>query len=54
MENIIRIGYKPSQLTGIGSEYLVVDGFIIAKFWNGNIVTESTQGNEDETQTAAR
>lgn len=34
---VIRIASSPSQLKGIGLEYLMIDGEIIAKFLNGNM-----------------
>lgn len=36
MDNIIRIASKVQDLKGIGTEYLVIDGVIIARFYNGN------------------
>lgn len=55
MDNLIKIGIgsKASELTGIGTEYLVVNGVCIAKFWNGNIVTAVALGNNEVTKTAA-
>jgi hypothetical protein len=54
MDNVIRVGYKPSELTGIGLEYLVVDGNVVAKFYNGNIMTAAGAVDPNqETVTAA-
>jgi hypothetical protein len=33
--NVIRIGHHISELTGKGTEYLVINGEIVAKFYNG-------------------
>jgi hypothetical protein len=49
METIL-IGSKPSELTGTGLEYLVVQGLIIAKFYDGSFVTDTMEKpNKEET-----
>lgn len=51
--NTIRIGQLPSELTGQGTEYLVRNGSVIAKFFNGNFVGAIPKGNSDLTVSAA-
>jgi len=41
MLNQIGIGSKASDLTGIGTEYLVVNGEVIAKFYDGNMIVDA-------------
>lgn len=54
MDNVIRVGFKPSELTGVGLEWLVVNGLVIAKFYDGNFVHEfAPKGNDDVTKKAA-
>lgn len=53
MDNAIRIGSKPSELTGIGLEYLAVNGIIIAKFFDGMLITAMPCGNSEITAIAA-
>lgn len=53
MDNVIRIGCKPSELTGIGLEYLAVNGMIIARFFDGNLITAMPCGNSNKTAIAA-
>lgn len=36
--NVVGIGYHINDLRGIGTEYLVINGVITAKFYNGNIL----------------
>ena len=38
--NVIGIGSKPSDLTGRGLEYLAPNGMVIAKFFDGNLITD--------------
>lgn len=53
---MIRVGFKPSQLLGEGTEYLVVEGMIIAKFFNGKLICDAndvlTEGNDEITKVA--
>ena len=49
MLDLIRASSNLSDLTGIGTEYLVVNGTILAKFYNGNFVLDCPRGNLDET-----
>ncbi len=59
VNDAITLGYKDNikvfdgiqSLTGIGTEYLVKDGDVIAKFYNGNIIRETIKGNNEETIT---
>ena len=53
MDNVIRIGSKPSELTGIGLEYLAVNGIVIAKFFDGMLITAMPCGNSEITAIAA-
>jgi hypothetical protein len=55
VDNVIRIGYKPSDLIGIGSEYLVnrETGDIVAVFYNGFFAHTIVVGNADVTAKAA-
>lgn len=39
-DNVVRVSNTVKDLIGIGTEYLVVDGTVIAKFYNGNLVSE--------------
>ena len=50
LDNVVRVGYSPSQLTGRGTEYLVAGGVIIAKFFNGTIAGEAPLGNTEKTK----
>ncbi len=50
--NEIRIASNLSELTGIGTEYLILNGEIVAKFWNGNIACDAQSGNTEKTITA--
>ena len=50
MDNVIFIGGRPSELKGVGTEYLVVDGIIVAKFYNGNFVTALPTGDSEKTK----
>lgn len=52
-DNVVKVGFRPSQLTGVGTEYLVVNGLIVAKFFNGNLIAALQGGNKDETVTSA-
>lgn len=36
--NVIHIGKNLNELTGVGTEYLIQDGEIVAKFQDGDIV----------------
>lgn len=47
-DNSIAIGTMYSELTGIGTEYLVKDGRVIAKFLNGHL-DGVCQGNLEKT-----
>lgn len=52
--NVIGIGRSASELKGIGTEYLVIDGTVIAKFFNGQmIVTRLVVDAKTETVTSA-
>lgn len=53
MENVIKVSDKLSDLTGVGTEYLAVDGFVIARFYNGNFMADPVIGNEEPTIKAA-
>ena len=53
MDNLTRIASRVADLTGIGMEYLVVDGIIIAKFFNGFFVGDKPSGNNEVTAIAA-
>lgn len=44
----IKVGYTLSELTGQGFEYLVVNGLIIAKFYDGNLLTDSPKGGNSD------
>jgi hypothetical protein len=48
MENKIIVGSEYCQLTGIGTEYIVRDGQVIAKFLNGNL-EEKVMGSQETT-----
>ena len=48
IDNIIGIAFNYSDLIGKGTEYIVRNGVIVAKFYNGNFV-ESFQVNQDIT-----
>ena len=52
-DNKIGIGFKPSELKGIGTEYLIVNGIVIAKFYDGQMIVMTLKGNKEETVTAA-
>jgi len=41
-DNVIRIGYKPSDLTGRGVEYLIhrPSSGIVARFYNGQLTVK--------------
>lgn len=52
-DNIIRIASRPSDLTGEGTEYLSVDGFIIAKFYNGNMPIVECVNVDEPTRSVA-
>lgn len=39
-DNVVRVSSTVNDLIGIGTEYLVVDGTVIAKFYNGNMVSD--------------
>ena len=45
----IKLADRLSDLTGKGTEYLIVDGLIIAKFVDGNLDHGPLTGNMDET-----
>lgn len=47
IDNVIRIGYKPSDLKGVGVEYLIhrPSSAIVARFFNGN-VTVKVEGTD--------
>lgn len=50
VDNVVRIGFKPSDLKGIGTEYLVKDSQVIAKFYNGSMITSVlVVGNTEKT-----
>ncbi len=52
--NVIRIGRKASELIGIGTEYLVVNGNVICKFQDGNIVANTLRlPVDDQAETCA-
>ena len=38
VDNVIGIGFMPSQLKGVGTEYLVQNGVVTAKFYDGNLI----------------
>lgn len=46
--NVIGIGRSVSDLKGKGTEYLVIEGVIIAKFYNGQMIQTvmAVNGNE--------
>lgn len=46
----IGIGSCVAKLTGIGYEYLVVNGVILAVFFDGWLVGSASIGNNDETK----
>lgn len=48
-ENTVRVSDKLSDLSGIGTEYLIIDGYIVAKFWDGNLVGVLPGGNSEKT-----
>ena len=48
-DNIVKVGYSVLQLTGVGTEYLVIDGNVIAKFFNGNLILSRTTVTQDPT-----
>ena len=51
-DNKVRISNKRMDLTGVGTEYLVVNGEVIAKFFDGNMCESLTMtGNTDKTVT---
>jgi hypothetical protein len=52
-DNMVKIGFSIMQLTGIGTEYLVIDEEIIAKFYNGNLIYGPTTGNDEKTVISA-
>lgn len=53
-DNVIRIVSNVKDMTGKGLEYLVVDGFVIAKFHDGGMMSCRISLNGDrETVTAA-
>jgi glutathione peroxidase-family protein len=50
-DNVIRVSQDIKLLTGNGTEYLIDrNGMVIAKFYNGNLVSNMTQGNSDDTK----
>jgi hypothetical protein len=53
MDNVIRVGKKASELKGEGTEYLVIDGQVIAKFYDGNMVTDIKPVGNDEVTIAS-
>lgn len=53
MDNIIRVAHNISDLTGIGLEYLVVKGEVIAKFFNGNLMGAVVVNGTEITRKAA-
>ena len=52
-DNTIYIGHSINELTGHGTEYLVRNGTVIAKFFNGNFVGTIPKGNSDLTLSVA-
>lgn len=53
MDNLIKIAYNVLDLTGEGLEYLVVNGEVIGKFFNGNLMGVAPVGNTEVTRKAA-
>ena len=53
MSNVIRIAQSIMDLTGEGLEYLVVDGEVIGKFFNGNLMAAVVVDGTDITKKAA-
>ena len=51
--NIVSIGFKPSDLRGIGTEYLVSNGEVIAKFFDGCMIVVTLGNNSEKTVTVA-
>jgi hypothetical protein len=49
-DNVVRVGFTLSQLTGKGTEYLVVNGIITARFFNGDLIQSPQAGNKDDTK----
>ena len=50
-DNVVRVSFSLQELKGTGTEYYVIDGTIVAKFFNGTLVTgEIPQGNEEITK----
>ena len=48
--NVIRIGFELSQLTGVGTEYLVgKGGIILGKFYDGNLVYKAPAATQEKT-----
>jgi len=52
-DNTIRIGRSVSELSGNGTEYLLSNGQVIAKFFNGNFVGSIPKMNSDLTVSVA-
>jgi hypothetical protein len=46
MKEKIAIGSEYNQLTGVGTEYMVIDGQVIAKFLDGNLEGKIEGSNE--------
>lgn len=53
MDNVIKVSTDIQQLTGIGTEYLVKDGIILAAFYDGQLRRVGHVDGESETVTAA-
>ena len=44
----VHFAASPSKLSGTGLEYLVINGQVIARFFNGNFLPYPDKGNGDD------
>ncbi len=52
-DNVVRIARRYFDLTGCGTEYVIdSDNNVLAKFFNGKLVSELPRGNKEATLAA--
>lgn len=52
IDDQIKIGNHINQLTGNGTEYLVINDIVVAKFYNGNIIAQTLVNANEVTKPA--